>query len=314
MQDSIRRAELLVQAGDIPGAISVYSKYLDQFPDDANTLNRTADLLVRVNKNKNAIKCFKEVAKQFKRDGFLVKSMAVYKKIIRLDPTHLDVYENLAELYREAGLLAEAVEQYRVLAQYYRKRGEINKAKGLEYRVQQLTSGQAKEDVVTNDSDTLGLPSPAAGLPVDGVPIVQAPVDMTVFLCHASEDKPAVRQLYTRLRQELLQPWMDEEDLLPGQNWEREIERAVRRSHAVAICLSRRATTKAGYVHKEIRFALDVLEQQPEGIIFIIPIRLEECEIPTVLRPLHYVDLFKPRGYERLLCALDSRARQLGFR
>lgn len=131
---------------------------------------------------------------------------------------------------------------------------------------------------------------------------------LRIFLCHASGDKGRVRDLYHRLRADGLAPWLDEEDLLPGQDWEREIRRAVRNADIVLVCLSQQSVVRKGYVQKEIRIALDVADEQPEGTIFIIPARLEACEVPERLRPLHWVDLFEPRGYERLLEALRQRA------
>lgn len=46
---------------------------------------------------------------------------------------------------------------------------------------------------------------------------------LRVFLCHSSGDKPAVRYLYYRLCEENIEPWLDEENLLPGQDWIEEI-------------------------------------------------------------------------------------------
>ena len=132
-----------------------------------------------------------------------------------------------------------------------------------------------------------------------------------VFLCHAYPDKPAVRSLYQRLLHDKIYPWLDEEELLPGQNWRREIEKVLRHIPAVIICLSRNSTTKQGYVQKEIQVALDVLDEHPEGSIFLIPARLEECEAPERLQHLHYCDLYRDAGYNRLLLALRYRAGQL---
>jgi len=136
---------------------------------------------------------------------------------------------------------------------------------------------------------------------------------LKVFLCHASGDKPTVRNLYRRLRSDGIAPWLDEEDLLPGQDWQLEIPKAVRSSDVVIICLSSRAITKAGYVQKEIKDALDVADRQPEGTIFLIPLRLEVCEVPERLRRWQWVDLFREIGYERLLRALRARAESLGL-
>lgn len=121
-----------------------------------------------------------------------------------------------------------------------------------------------------------------------------------VFLFHSSADKPRVRALHHRLAQDGLIPWLDEEDLLPGETWELAIRNAVRASDFVLVCLSKASTTTAGYVHREIKEALDVADEQPEGAVFVIPVRLEDCDVPSRLRHLHWVDLFEEAGYTRL--------------
>jgi hypothetical protein len=125
-----------------------------------------------------------------------------------------------------------------------------------------------------------------------------------VFLCHSSADKKAVRDLYHRLKQHGRQPWLDEEDILPGKPWEDEIREAVRSSAVVVVCISRAAINTAGFFHKEIRFALDVADEKPEGTTYVIPARLDNCDVPSRLTKWHWVDLFEPHGFDRLLRAL----------
>ncbi|MFM7439971.1 MAG: toll/interleukin-1 receptor domain-containing protein, partial [Snowella sp.] len=61
---------------------------------------------------------------------------------------------------------------------------------------------------------------------------------MRIFLAHAKEDKPQVRQLYQKLRDAGYQPWLDEINLIAGQNWQNEIPKAIRRSDIFVACLS----------------------------------------------------------------------------
>jgi hypothetical protein len=143
---------------------------------------------------------------------------------------------------------------------------------------------------------------------------LESVTNFRAFLCHASSDKPAVRNLYQRLLNDRIYPWLDEEELLPGQNWQHEIEKVLRRIPAVIVCLSRNSITKTGYVQKEILVALDILDQHPQGAIFLIPARLEECEVPERLQHLHYCDLYRDAGYNRLLLSLHFRASQLGVK
>ena len=125
-----------------------------------------------------------------------------------------------------------------------------------------------------------------------------------VFLCHSAHDKAAVRDLYHRLRNDGVNPWLDEEDLIPGQDWHVEIETAVRSSAIVIVLMTSGSIAKSGFVNREIRFALDVADEQPEGSIFVIPAKLEQCELPTRLRRWHSVNLYEQTGYDKLLKAL----------
>jgi len=131
---------------------------------------------------------------------------------------------------------------------------------------------------------------------------------LRIFLCHSAGDKPAVRDLYRRLKIDGFLPWLDEEDLIAGQAWQKAIADAVRACEVVLICLSKDSITKSGFVQKEITVALDVADQQPEGTIFLIPARLEDVEVPERLGRWHWVNLFQENGYQRLLLALNVRA------
>ncbi len=135
---------------------------------------------------------------------------------------------------------------------------------------------------------------------------------LKVFLCHASGDKPQVRVLYKRLVAEGVDAWLDQEKLLPGQDWRVEIPRAVREADVVVICLSNKSITKEGYVQKEIKFALDAAEEKPEGSIFLIPARLEECVVPEQMSRWQWVDLYEENGFVKLLRSLKLRADKVG--
>lgn len=134
------------------------------------------------------------------------------------------------------------------------------------------------------------------------------PRPLRVFLCHASQDKPAVRKLYLYLKQHGVQPWLDREHLLPGQNWEVEIPKAIDTSDVILVCLSKNSVNKEGYVQKEIAFALDKALEKPEGAIFIIPVKLEDCEVPARLKKYQWVEYFRIDGRKRLILGLNERA------
>jgi tetratricopeptide (TPR) repeat protein len=117
----VQTAEKYVSRGKIEPAIREYRKLLADNPNDINTLNRIGDLYARIQRIDEAVDFFTQIAEQYSTEGFFVKAIAIYKKIIKLDPTRLEVYEKLAELYHKQGLVNEARTQYQVLADYYQK-------------------------------------------------------------------------------------------------------------------------------------------------------------------------------------------------
>ena len=140
------------------------------------------------------------------------------------------------------------------------------------------------------------------------------------FLCYAKENSIGVREFRERLKTEdWIDPWFDEEDILPGQMWEESVVEAVHNSHAVIVFLSSIAVRKEGFFHKELKLALDAAAEKPDGTIFIIPIRLDVCDVPDRLRPYQYVDYFgdeahKDHVYSSLIAALKIRAENLGIK
>lgn len=134
---------------------------------------------------------------------------------------------------------------------------------------------------------------------------------LKVFLCHAHADREPVRALYNRLVKDGVDAWFDKEKLLPGQDWEYEIRKAVREADVVVVCLSKQFN-QAGFRQKEVRLSLDTAMEKPEGEIFIIPARLEECDNLESLRKWHWVDLFENDGYKKLVSSFELRATAIG--
>jgi len=134
---------------------------------------------------------------------------------------------------------------------------------------------------------------------------------LKIFLCHSSGDKPEVEKLYKYFSQQGADPWLDSEKLLPGQDWNYEINKALDVSDVILLCLSKKSVDKEGYVQREIRIALDRALEMPEGRIFLIPGRLEECELPRRLQSYQWVDLFTENGMDKLVKSLNLRAKQV---
>lgn len=137
---------------------------------------------------------------------------------------------------------------------------------------------------------------------------------LRVFVSYASEDKESVLNLCNKLALENIDVWFDIQKILPGQDWEHEIHEAIRESDAIIICLSRKSIEKEGYVQKEIKIALSLADKKPEQTIFIIPAKLEDCQVPSALGQVQWVNLYESEGYLKLTQALLQRAQQLAIK
>ncbi len=133
---------------------------------------------------------------------------------------------------------------------------------------------------------------------------MQLSKQLQIFLLYARGDQEVVYRLYQRLAEEGVNAWLDHEKILPGQDWQYEIRRAIYGSDLVVVCLSRQFNKQGGYRHEELRIALKKANLLSDGGIFIIPARLEKCDMPEALRRWQRVDLFEARGYKKLMDAI----------
>ena len=133
----------------------------------------------------------------------------------------------------------------------------------------------------------------------------ESPWKRQIFLCYAREDEEKVNNLYQKLCDEGFKPWMDKKDILPGEQWEFCIPRAIRRSDFFLACLSANSVTKRGYLQKEIKEGLDIWDEMLEDDIYLIPVRLEDCEVPERLRDFQWVNLFEEDSWTRLVKAIQ---------
>ena len=131
-----------------------------------------------------------------------------------------------------------------------------------------------------------------------------------IFLAHAKEDAYLVNRLYEHLEEIGAHPWMAPRDIMPGEHWSTAIRKAISTAHYVIACLSTNSIGKRGYVQREFRLALDICQEMPSAERFLIPLRLDPCEVPELqvgglnLRDLQWVDSFATGSLKRIISAI----------
>jgi len=124
-----------------------------------------------------------------------------------------------------------------------------------------------------------------------------------VFLSYSSKNKNFVLKLDRNLRQLGHEPWLDEWEIKVGDCIVRKIEKGVSESDYIIVILTPYAVN-SGWVEREWKAAY--LNEIEKNRIIILPILLEECEIPTLLKTKKYADFTKDYtiGFTQLSQAL----------
>lgn len=134
-----------------------------------------------------------------------------------------------------------------------------------------------------------------------------------IFLAHSSIDKIIVKELYSKLKEDGYGPWLDEKDIVGGQNWETEISRAIKSATVFLACFSCESIKKTSYANNELRQAMVSYANRPLDSIYLIPIRLDECKVPDIRLPdlglklegIHHINFYDVDGYKKLLESIE---------
>jgi hypothetical protein len=124
-----------------------------------------------------------------------------------------------------------------------------------------------------------------------------------VFISYVRENAREVDSLQRALEQAGIKVWRDKADLWPGDHWQRVIRNAITRDALVFIaCFSQEsAARRKSHQNEELKLAIDETRLRPQGEPWLIPVRLDDCQIPdddigggSTLRSIHWADLFGP--------------------
>jgi len=124
----IQAATKYVQRGQLDKAIAEYQKARRADPKDVRILLKIGELQQKKGDKDQAANTLLDVAKSYAADGFFLKAVAVYKQIVKLDPSRVSVNVELAELYQQLGLNSDAMSQLEVVANHYEREGNAGEA------------------------------------------------------------------------------------------------------------------------------------------------------------------------------------------
>ena len=97
-QDPFKEIQNCLQKRNYKGALGWFQKLLDREEKNTQIRLRYADTLVLAGSKNEAIKQYRIVADELAESGFMIRAIAISKKIVKLDPRQTDVHQKLAEM------------------------------------------------------------------------------------------------------------------------------------------------------------------------------------------------------------------------
>ena len=125
-----------------------------------------------------------------------------------------------------------------------------------------------------------------------------------VFMSAAREDMHRVVPIYRALADAGLRPWLDVQNLVPGERWELAIDTALKTADVFVPFMSPKWNSRE-YFKKEIAAALGIVSKGSRRLS-IIPVRLEPISLPPSLAAYQWVDLSSDADAEKLVAAIHS--------
>ena len=121
-------ARKFVDKGQIDKAVKEYLRIVQEDPKDVRVWLKIGDLYAKKGAKQDATDTYLKVARFYHEQGFFLKAVAVYKQILKLDPRQVDVTLKLAELYRQLGLMSDAMQHYEAVAAHFHREGNTKEA------------------------------------------------------------------------------------------------------------------------------------------------------------------------------------------
>ena len=121
-------AQKYLERGSFEKALAMFQAGVKEDPKDTRTWLRMAEVHVRLGQNEKATEVYQKTVDLYVEQGFFQRAVAVYKNIIKLSPDFIDARLKLADVFRQLGLLSDAVQQMEQAAVLYQKANRVPEA------------------------------------------------------------------------------------------------------------------------------------------------------------------------------------------
>jgi tetratricopeptide (TPR) repeat protein len=147
----IREAQKFVAKGQFDKAIAEWKKLLKETPNDPSIYNTIGDLCLKKDSKDSAVEAYHKAADLLAADGFTSKAIALYKKILNIDIKQIEVHLALGDMNVEKGLIGNAIENYKYVADHYTHNKETVKALAIYQKMADLNDANVAFRVKLGD-------------------------------------------------------------------------------------------------------------------------------------------------------------------
>jgi tetratricopeptide (TPR) repeat protein len=157
-------AQKFLERGSLDKALPEFMKAVQEDPKDTRTWLRIAEIHVKRGDNEKATEVYLRTADLYVEQGFFQRAVAVYKNIVKLSPGFVEAYLKLAEIYRQLGLLSDAVQQFEQASVVFQKTGRVKEAMGALRQIVDINPDQPVSRIkLAEAASQAGLISEAVG-------------------------------------------------------------------------------------------------------------------------------------------------------
>jgi hypothetical protein len=122
-----------------------------------------------------------------------------------------------------------------------------------------------------------------------------------VFLSYGRPDVEAVTAFHNMLTDRGVAAWMDLASLRGGEDWRAVVRKALNESQLVVFFLSNETVLRPGFLQAEIVESLEISRSRSPEDVYVIPVRLDDCQLHPRLESLHCVSVTNNSSRLRLL-------------
>jgi len=105
-------AQKFIERGQLDKALAEFSRVVEEDPKDTRTWLKMAELHAKRGANPEATEIYLRTGDLYAEQGFAQKAVAVYKNVLKLSPGTVSAHLKLGALFKQLGLLQDAVQQF----------------------------------------------------------------------------------------------------------------------------------------------------------------------------------------------------------